>query len=121
MIGHFSDEGAAKETLRLIETLREAVGRDPSMAEVPSGDRGFTPEMLDLLLKLKVHSLAPGEPEQFGYDYTISRSKRDLTVSTDEIDVLGILKVMIDGGARVEVYSAHHYPNLDAEGSSGAA
>ncbi|EUA59807.1 hypothetical protein I550_2955 [Mycobacterium intracellulare 1956] len=32
-------------------------------------------------------------------------------ITTDESDVQALLKVLLDGGARVEVYSAHDYPD----------
>jgi len=33
--------------------------------------------------------------------------------STDEIEVSALLKILLDKGARVEVYSAHVYPDTE--------
>jgi len=34
-----------------------------------------------------------------------------IVVTTDELEVSGFLKLMVDKGAKVEVYSAHDYPD----------
>jgi hypothetical protein len=39
----------------------------------------------------------------------------DIVLTTEEIEVSAFLKVLIDHGARVEVYSAHDYPDTPKE------
>jgi hypothetical protein len=34
-----------------------------------------------------------------------------VVINTDEIEVSAFLKLLIDNGAKVEVYSAHDYPD----------
>jgi hypothetical protein len=45
----------------------------------------------------------------------VERSGADLVLRTEEVDVAGFLKIMIDGGAKVEVYSAHVHPDETTE------
>ena len=59
--------------------------------------------------KLNVH-LRPAELEQFAYDVTVEVEDSQIVVTTDEIDVSAFLTVLIEKGARVEVYSAYAYP-----------
>jgi len=36
-----------------------------------------------------------------------------MILTTDEVDISAFLKVMLDSGARIEVYSAHDYPDTE--------
>ena len=38
-----------------------------------------------------------------------------IKISTDEADVSAFIKLFVESGARVEVYSAHHYPDKPAQ------
>jgi hypothetical protein len=40
----------------------------------------------------------------------VRRDGSSIVVTTDETDVQALLKVLLDKGARIEVYSAHDYP-----------
>ncbi len=33
-----------------------------------------------------------------------------ITIDTDEIDISAFIKIFVDAGAKVEVYSKHFYP-----------
>ena len=70
----------------------------------------FSQAMLDFLGKHKVYSIAPGELAQFAYDVTVEHKDTQIELRTDEYDVAAFLKILIDHGARVELYSAHEYP-----------
>jgi len=112
MIGHFkevSDAEEVKELLnKLAEQVRDDAGRDQS--ETPSQDR-FADRMLELLKAANLYTLSPAELEQLLYDVQVDVDGNKVVIRTDEVDVSAFLKVLIDKGARVEVYSAHHYPN----------
>ena len=69
--------------------------------------------MRDLFKRVDVYSISPAELGQFSYDVSVSVESDHLVVTTDEIDVSAFLKVLLDKGARVEVYSAHDYPETD--------
>jgi hypothetical protein len=67
--------------------------------------------MLDLLGKLNVTTIVPAELEQFAYEVSVELQGNDLVLTTEEFDISAFLKVMFLQGARIEVYSAHDYPN----------
>jgi hypothetical protein len=77
---------------------------------VGEGANEYTDGMLKLLQQVQVHSIGPTELEQFAYDVSTKVENKDVVVTTEEIDVSAFLKVLLDKGARVEVYSAHNYP-----------
>jgi hypothetical protein len=73
-------------------------------------DSRFSDEMLKLLGELKSYSLGPVDVEQFRYEYSLERDGTEISIRTEELDVQGFLKVMVDKGARVEIFSAHDHP-----------
>lgn len=75
----------------------------------------FSKEMLDLFRNAKLHSIGPAELEQFHYDFHVDQKGNTLILTTDESEISAFLKLLIDRGAKVEIYSAHDYPNAKSE------
>lgn len=113
MIGRFKDAGNAAEAKRVIEQLTAQVAAEVEGRRMEIGEHTdrYSDEMLDLLRDLSVHTLGPAELQQFAYDVTTKLDDSQVVVTTDEYDVSAFLKLLIDKGARVEVYSAHDYPD----------
>lgn len=113
MIGRFKDLGNAVKAKQVIEWLIAQVDTDVKAGLMKIGeptDR-YTDGMLDVLQKANVHSIGPAELEQFAYDVNVKIEDKQIVVTTDEIDLSAFLKVLLDKGARIEVYSAHDYPD----------
>lgn len=112
MIGRFKDAGDAAKAKQIIEWLTEQVNADveAGLMEIGVPADHYPDGVFDLLGKVNVHCISPAELEQFAYDVTIKVEDNEVIVTTNEIDVSAFLKVLLDKGARVEVYSAHHYP-----------
>lgn len=115
MIGRFKEVRDAEEAKRLIERLTEQVS-----AEVESYSQDASPEddyfskpMRELLRAANIYSLRPRELEQLAYEFHLEVSGSEVVVRTDEVDVSALLKLLLDKGARVEVYSAHDYPDTE--------
>lgn len=112
MIGHFENAADAMKAKEIIEALTEQVSEDQSKGTLTLGsptDR-YGDEMLDLLVRLNI-SIGPQEVEQFAYEFSVKVDGNDLVLKTEELDISAFLKVMYLNGARVEVYSAHDYPD----------
>jgi hypothetical protein len=71
--------------------------------------------MLDFFTNAKVHSIGAAELEQFHYDVHVEHKGNTVTLTTDESEVSAFLKLLIEKGAKVEVYSAHDYPDTTPE------
>jgi len=71
--------------------------------------------MMELLNKLKLYSLGAAELEQFAYDVHIELQGEKVILKTDEVDVSAFFKVLIDNEAKVEIYSAHFYPDGETD------
>lgn len=113
MIGRFKDAVDAVKAKQVIERLTERVNADVQAELMEIGEHAdrFTDGMRNLLGSLKLYSIGPDELEQFGYDFTVKVEGSQVVMTTEESDVSAFLKVLIDMGARVEVYSAHDYPD----------
>ncbi|MER5359762.1 DUF6375 family protein [Streptomyces sp. NPDC002785] len=113
VIGRFKDATSAERTHALIKELTTALQTEEEAGRLTVGEPNdrYSDEVLKLLSDLNIHSIGPRELEQFLYDLTMRRDGDSIVVRTDETDVLALLKVLIDKGARIEVYSAHDYPD----------
>lgn len=115
MIGCFKDVETAEEAKKILEQIENQVSADIQADAITIGTPAarYTDGMLDLLSRINIHSIGPTELEQFAYDVHVELKGRTIAVRTDEIDVSAFLKVLIDKGARIEVYSAHDYPEKE--------
>lgn len=113
MIGHFKEVRDAEKVKELIDRFTEQVRIEPDTYRFDAGpeDRRYSEAMMELMKDSGIYVLGPPELEQFTSDVKISVKGNDVVVSTDELDVSAFLKVLIEKGARVEVYSAHDYPD----------
>jgi hypothetical protein len=113
MIGRFENVADATKAKEIIEALTAQVREEESSGIRTIGHPAerYGDAMLDLLGKLNIGSIGPSELEQFAYEVSIKAQGNDLVLTTEELDISAFLKVMFLGGARVEVYSAHDYPD----------
>jgi hypothetical protein len=110
MIGHFKTAEEAEKTQKLIEQLSKGL-RDK--IDVGTSQDRYSDPVMDLLRKANVYNLSPSELEHFLYDTSTSAEGDKVIVTTDESEVSAFLKLMVTKGARVEVYSAHDYPDTE--------
>lgn len=112
MIGRFKDATAAERAHTVIKEFTTALQAEEKAGRLTIGepDDRFSDEVLKLLSDLNIHSIGPRELEQFLYDLTMRRDGDSIVVTTDETDVQALLKVLLDKGARIEMYSAHDHP-----------
>jgi hypothetical protein len=107
MIGQFKDMASAEEAKHIIDEITDFISAGDENYE--KADR-YPDGMLKLLEKVKLHSVGPAELDQFRYDIRSEVKGDKVVITTDEIEISAFLKLLIDKGARVEVYSAHDYP-----------
>ena len=111
MIGRFKEVRNAEEAKRLIDRLTEQVIDEGDAAyETGPAQRRYSETMRDILKEEKVYDITPAEFDQFRYDVSVDQRGEEVSVRTDEVDISAFLKVLVDKGARVEIYSGHDYP-----------
>lgn len=111
MIGRFTDAQTAVHIKEIIDQMTEQVRNDEQTGQTAIGegvDR-YTDGQLALLRKVNVYDVSATEMQQFAYDFSLTLKGSELVLTTNESDVSAFLKILIEGGARVEAYSAHRY------------
>jgi len=109
MIGKFKDAASAEKAKAVIDEITVFMANSPD--DHRDADR-YSDGALALLQRVGFHSVAPAELHQFIYDIRAELKGDQVVITTDELEISAFLKLMIDKGARVEVYSAHDYPDL---------
>jgi hypothetical protein len=120
MIGTFKTMEEANDAKNAIDQLVGFVERTGGLYTYESTER-FTDEQMELYRKgtKGIASLSPREFSQFALDVSIEQAENTIQITSDEIDVSAYLKVLIDYGAKVEVYSAHDYPDKNGATDRG--
>ncbi len=117
MIGRFKGVDDADKAREAIErlTTQVKVEQDEKRLDVGGRTERYSDQVRKLLRELDLWTLAPIELEQFLYDVSVTAENDRVVVKTDEADVSAFLKILLDRGARVEVFSAHHYPEDESK------
>lgn len=119
LIGKFKRAQDAEKVEQDIDKLSAQALKDDSDS-IPFADpenQRFSDDMLSLLWSLNLHILGPGELGQLVSDHRLERKSDRITVTTDEADVSAFVKLFIEAGAKVEVFSAHDYPSDSTDAS----
>jgi len=110
MIGRFKDVASAEKAKAILDQIGDFV--TSSDEDFENADR-YSDRALELLKKVGFYSVSPSELGQFRYDVRPELKGDKIVLNTDEIEISAVLKIMVENGARVEVYSAHTFPDSD--------
>jgi hypothetical protein len=112
MIGHFKSVGSAAQAKGIIERLREQVYADVKAGLMSESDppQRFTDHIMELFKEVETYIVAPAELSQFNYEFSVEQEGDSVVLTTEEYDISAFLKILINRGARVEVFSRHDYP-----------
>ncbi|MBU0508292.1 hypothetical protein KKH27_05600 [bacterium] len=110
MIGHFKSAEDAEKTQKLIKQLSEGL-RDK--IDIGTSRDRFGNDVLELLREINCYNLSPSELEHFLYDISTKVEGDKIILTTDESEVSAFFKLMLEKGAKVEIYSAHDYPEAE--------
>ncbi len=113
LIGRFKRAQDAEKVENDIKKLSDQASKDDSYSLAFAGpeDQKFSEDMLLLMRSLKLNTLGPTDLSQLLSDHQLEREGDQITVTTDEAEVSAFLKLFIEAGAKVEVFSAHDYPS----------
>ena len=88
----------------------------PDLVDFDLNKDRYSAELHDFLSSKNVYNLTPSELIQFLYDISVDLDGSEIHIQTEEDDVSGIQKLMLHKGAKIEMFSAHDYPESDKEG-----
>lgn len=119
LIGRFKRAQDAERVEKDIDRLSTQASKDDShsISFAEPEDQRFSDDMLSLLRSLNLNTLGPVELGQLVSEYYLSREGDRITITTDEAEVSAFVKLFIEAGAKVEVFSAHDYPSDSADAS----
>lgn len=112
LIGRFKRAQDAEKVEKDIDRLSAQASKDESHSIAFSApeEQRFSDDMLTLLSSLNLHTLGPADLGQLISDHHLRREGDQITVTTDEAEVSAFVKLFIEAGAKVELFSAHDYP-----------
>ena len=119
LIGKFKQEQDAEKVEKDIKTLSTQAEKDecyPSSFDKPENQR-FSDEMLSLLYSLKLYTLGSTDLGQLVSDHHLDREGDKITITTDEAEVSAFVKLFVEAGAKVEIFSAQDYPSDSSDAS----
>lgn len=117
MIGRFKSEQDANIFLAELGKLQETI--TAVMPDYEEQGR-FQKEIMDSLYHGKIqfcYDMSPKDLDDFLLDYSIDKDEKDGSVvrmTTDDVGWAGLIKMMINAGARVEIFSEHNEKKKDA-------
>lgn len=117
MIGRFKSEQDANIFLAELGKLQETI--TAVMPDYEEQGR-FPKEIMDSLYHEKIqfcYDMSPKDLDDFLLDYSIDKDEKDGSVvrmTTDDVGWAGLIKMMINAGARVEIFSKHNEKKKDA-------
>lgn len=113
LIGRFKRAQDAEKVEKEIDKLSAQALKDDSysISFAKPEDQRFSDEMLTLLCSLNLSTLGPADLGQLVSEHHLTREGDQITVTTDEAEVSAFVKLFIEAGAKVEVFSAHDYPS----------
>lgn len=110
MIGQFKTVGKAKEVKDTIDFFMQKL---PGKIDIGSSRDQYGDDVIKLLIDIGCYTITPVELEQFLYETHIKIEDNKIILTTEEADVSAFLKLMVDKGAKVEIFSAHAYPDAE--------
>ena len=122
MVGKFASAGEADAVKELIDRLAAGVQDDLDAGKIEYGQppSRFSDSMLALLQALEIHNVGPAELEQLAYGANVAVRGDAVVIRTDETEVQAYIKIFLTKGARIEMFSAHDFPEegkrLDDDG-----
>jgi len=119
LIGRFKRAQDAEKVEKDIDRLSAQASKDDSHS-ISFGkpeDQRFSDDMLSLLRSLNLNILGPADLGQLISEHQLRRDGDQITVTTDEAEVSAFVKLFIEAGAKVEVFSAHNYPSDSTDAS----
>lgn len=109
IIGKFKDGAKASEALSLLNDVVKIARSEEESGRLKLGEPyKFSQELLDLCMA-KSLPLNDNDPEELVYEHHVKQEGEKLIVTTEEMTVGAFLKVFLNAGAKIEVYSAHEH------------
>jgi hypothetical protein len=111
IIGKFESAKVAQEALDLLNEATRIATADEAAGHIKLGSPAtkFSDAMMKLFTERNFMAFGHNDPEQLLYEYSASRDNDKVVIKTEEHDINAFIKILLDGRAKIEVYSAHNH------------
>jgi len=109
LIGRFENVQTAEAAIDRIEALRELALTELPGPDWPTRDERMTDPYLQAMWAMEIHDMSRGDVVGFAFDYRIDRTGTVIEIRTDEREIQGFLKVLLNFDAKVEIFSLHRW------------
>ncbi len=109
LVGRFETVSGAEAAIERMEALKAL-----AEAEWPDDDWRRPEErmpdaLVKELIKLNLYEMGRSDVDIYSYEHSIQRIGSTVQIRTDESEIQGLLKVLLNLGARVEVFSPRRW------------
>ncbi|WP_432284201.1 DUF6375 family protein [Aminobacter sp. BA135] len=110
LIGTFENADKAEEAVKLLQDATDVARADEAAGRLNPGHVAtrFSEGVLDLFKRTNL-SLEYGNPEELLYDFDARREGDQVVITTEEMGLNAFIKVLLHGGAKIELYSRHDH------------
>lgn len=118
LIGTFKTEEDAAKIERLFSELETVATEENQAGRLSSAweNTKFSERLMEFFRSENIWDFGYNDPAIFLYEYNVRRAGEQLIVTTEEAEFSAFLKLMLKGGAKIELYSAHNYPGRYGRG-----
>jgi hypothetical protein len=118
LIGTFKTEEDAVKIEALFSELETVATEENQAGRLRSDweNTKFSDRLMEFFRKENIWDFGYNDPAIFLYEYKVRRAGEQLIVTTEETEFSAFLKLMLKGGAKIELYSAHNYPGRYGRG-----
>jgi hypothetical protein len=118
MIGSFESEDDARKSELLFSELNAKANEEHTAGRLKDDwtNTRYSDELLRFLTARNIMDYGFNDAALFLYEHHVRREGTRLILTTEESEVSAFLKLMLKGGAKVEIYSAHDHPGKYGRG-----
>ena len=93
--------------IRIIKKAESSGAQDLVYTQLEN--KQFAPDIMKFLQGKNILNLTPDELAELTFQPAIELRGKNITIRTEEIDVLSFVKILIEEGAFVQIFSTHNF------------
>lgn len=109
LIGTFKSSSEAEHFKEKFDELSEYLIEQEGTGNLSYDSDRYPRDVLDYLSKNKIYYLSPQLLMQLTFDIRVSVTGNEIHATSDD-DLNALISLLLNDGAKIEVYSAHDYP-----------
>lgn len=109
LVGRFANARDAEMAEQRFDQLREVAGEEADSIDWDNANPGFSEALYEKLKELGATDMSGADVDGLRLLDGLDRTGDTVRLRTDDAELQGLLKLLFSYGARVEIYSSHHW------------